>query len=126
MSRRDEGSVFVEALVACAVVAAVLAGMFEVIEASARRRLALEERREALMIARSELAALGDEIPVAPGVVDGVEDDYRWRVRVEAPLAQSLAISHAGSLYPVSVSVAPARGGADLVVLKTLRLAAAP
>jgi general secretion pathway protein I len=125
MNRRDEGSVFVEALVACAVVAAVLAGLFEVIEASARRRVALETRREALMIARSEIAAVGVEIPVAPGQIEGVQDDYRWRVRVDQPLAQSAAISRAGQLYPISVSVAPARGGADLIVLNTLRLASA-
>jgi general secretion pathway protein I len=126
VSGSDQGSVFIEALVACAVVAGVLAALFDVIQASAERRSGLEARREALMIARSELASVGEEVSVAPGQVEGVEGAYQWRIQIDQPLAQALAISHAGPLYPVRVSVTAARGGQELVVLKTLRIGVPP
>ena len=124
--RREEGSVFLEALVSTTVAAAVLAALFGVIEASTLRREGLEARRAALMIARSELDAVGEELPIAPGQIEGVRADYRWRIEVEPPLQGSVGIGRAGAVYPVNVAVARARGGADLVVLRTLRLAAAP
>jgi general secretion pathway protein I len=124
VTRCDQGSAFIEALVACVVVAGVLAALFDVIQASAERRSGLQARREALMIARSELAAVGEEVPIAPGQLEGVEGDDRWRIQVDQPLAQALAISRAGPLYPVRVSVAAARGGPELAVLKTLRIGA--
>ncbi len=126
MIRQEQGSVFLEALVATTVVAAAVVALFGVVEASALRHRGLEARRMALMIARSELDAVGAALPIAPGQAQGVESDYRWRVQIEAPLPSPLAIGNAGAVYPVDVTVGPAKGGADLVVLRTLKLAAVP
>ena len=123
MSRNDHGSVFVEALVATAIVAAVLGLMFNAIEAAGARRHAIEIRRTALMIARSELAAVGTEIPVNPGEIEGVEGDFTWRVRIEPGRGAGLGQSLAGTPALVTVSVRTSSGGADLVALKSLRLA---
>ena len=126
MSGRDVGSALVEALVAAAIVAAVLGVTMETASSAAARRGGLEQRRTALMVARSELAAVGAEIPVMPGEMDGVEGDFSWRVRIDPAQADGTVISRAGSADLVTVSVRSARGGPDLAVLKSLRLAVAP
>ena len=125
MTQRDAGSILIEALVSVAVVAAVLAALFQTIEAAALHRRAAAARREALLVAESELAAVGSAIGVSPGEVAGADGAYRWRVRIDPPIQETLETSRAGLLYPVEVSVGPAAGGPDLVSLKTLRVAPA-
>jgi hypothetical protein len=119
----EAGSALVEAVVAAAVLAGVLGATFETVEAAQRRQAALDARRTALMIARSRLASVGAEIPAAPGELAGGQGDFTWRVRIEPSQAEA-AVGAPAEL--VTVSVAPSRSGADLVVLKSLRLAAAP
>jgi hypothetical protein len=126
MMRSDSGSAFIEALVATAIVASVMAAMFGAIDQAGVRRHQIESRRTALLIARSELAAVGDEIPVTPGQIDGAQGDFLWRVRIEPGQPSGPAGSLAGAPALVRVSVRAAAGGDDLVVLKTLRLAPAP
>ena len=121
----EKGSVFLEALVATAIVAAVLATLFTTLSQADSRRREIDARRTALMIARSELAAVGAEIPLRPGQVAGVEGDFAWRVTIEPGHADALD----GDLAPpstVTVAVRAADGGADLATLTTLRVAPAP
>ena len=119
----DRGSAFIEALVSTAIVAGVLATLFAAIDQAGARRRDIDARRTALLIARSEMAAVGGEIALTPGQVEGVQGDFRWRVRIDPDQAASLTTSLAGAPALVSVSVRPARGGEDLVTLRTLRLA---
>jgi hypothetical protein len=117
----EAGSALVEAVVAAAVLAGVLGATFETVAAAQRRQAALDERRTALMIARSRLASVGAEIPVAPGELEGGQGGFTWRVRIEPSQAGDAPMSAPAEL--VTVSVAASHGGADLVVLKSLRLA---
>jgi hypothetical protein len=126
MRRGDSGSAFIEALVATAIVASVMAAMFMAIDQAGARGRAVEGRRAALLIARSRLASVGPEIPVTPGQVEGASGNFLWRVRIEPDQQDALASSLAGAPSRVTVSVRRADGGGDLVVLKTLRLGAAP
>ena len=126
MKRGERGSALVEALVATAIVAGVLGVTFETLGAADQRHKQVDQRRVALMIARSRLAMVGTEIPAAAGEIDGVEGDFSWRVRVEPTQSDTVAVSRVGPPALVSVAVRPSRGGNDLVVLKTLRLAAQP
>jgi type II secretory pathway pseudopilin PulG len=83
MKRGEAGSALIEAMVGAAIVAGSLAAMYAAIyESSARNRMA-EARRTAMMIAQSELAAVGSIIPAAPGITEGTEGDFYWRVDIE-------------------------------------------
>jgi hypothetical protein len=86
MRRHDSGSALVEAMIGAAIVSITLAGMYEAIRESAAHNHMIEERRNALMIAQSELAAVGSVIPSIPGTTEGTEGDFYWRVDI-APYA---------------------------------------
>jgi len=81
--RRDEtGFALVEAMIGAAIVAIALASMYAAIYESAARNRMAEQRRIAMMIAQSELAAVGSIIPSAPGTTEGTEGDFYWRVDI--------------------------------------------
>jgi hypothetical protein len=120
VSRNEQGSALLEALVSAAVVAAVLAAAFQVTAQAHRRQAAIEQKHTALLIAQSELSAVGSAIPAAVGETSGVDGDYSWRVRAEP------AQGGAARLLLVTASVRRTDGPADLAVLKTLRLGGAP
>lgn len=130
MIRRGErGSVLVEAMVGSAIIAMTLIAMYTAIIESARHNQAAEERRMALMIAQSELAAVGSLIPATPGVTEGTQGDFIWRVDIEpwAAAQQSQAPAfgqapnQAGVLCVVRVSVGDQKRR-PLAVLNTLTL----
>jgi hypothetical protein len=116
----------VEALVSAAIVSAVLGVTFEAVSGAEFRRAEVERRRTALLIARSEMAAVGAEIPVVSGETNGVEGDFTWRVRIDPAEGGQTAIGQVGPPELVTVSVRAARGGRDLVVLKSLKLTELP
>ena len=120
--RRDRGDVFVEALVATAIVAMILAATFRVIADGAARERRTDSRRMALLVAQSEVAAVGADIPLAPGESAGFAGNLVWRVNV-SPYDGAGGATAAGALMKVHVSVRPRAGGAELVVLDSLRLA---
>jgi hypothetical protein len=123
MARGERGSVFVESLIAAAIVAMALGAMFRVISDSAARDRAVTMRRLALLVAQSELDRIGAEIPTAPGQSSGVDGTLAWRVEIE-PYADAGEPDQAGALYRVIVEVRPVAGGPDLVTLRSLRLGA--
>ena len=120
-SGSDAGSVFVESIIAAAIVAMALGATFQVIADGANRDQAVESRRAALLIAQSELAAVGSEIPLTSGQTAGLAGDMVWRVEV-SPYADGVDDSAAGALWRVAVSVQRRGGGADLAHLDSLRL----
>jgi len=82
-TRGERGSVLVEAMVGAAIVAITLASMYNAITESAAHNRMAEERRYALMVAQSQLAMVGPIIPAVPGVTEGTEGDFFWRVTIE-------------------------------------------
>jgi len=82
MKRGESGFALVEAMIGATIVAVTLATMYAAIYESAARNRMAEQRRTAMMIAQSELAAVGSVIPAAPGVTEGTEGDYYWRVDI--------------------------------------------
>ena len=67
MTARDSGSVFLDTMIAAAIVALTLGVMFRTISDSAARQRTIEARRSAYLVAQSELASVGSAIPLAPG-----------------------------------------------------------
>jgi hypothetical protein len=112
---------FIEAVIAAAIVALVLATTFQVIADSARRHRAVEIHRRALLVAQSEMDDVGADIPLTEGRTTGVSGDLAWRVDITPYEAEGGANS-AGALWKVTVAVRPRAGGADAAVLRTLRL----
>ena len=117
----DAGSAFVESIVAAAIVAMALGTTYRVIGDGAARDRAAEARRGALLVAQSELAAVGADIPLTPGDASGVSGDMAWRVEI-TPYAEGEDKSPVGGLLRVAVSVWPRSGGPTLVSLQSLRL----
>ena len=119
--RGDAGTAFIDTLVAAAVVSLALGTMYEAIADSVHRDRVIEDRRTALMIARSELAAVGSELPIAAGTTRGVQGAFAWRVQMSPQTDDATTTSSAGILWSVTVSVGRTAGPA-LVTLRTLRL----
>jgi general secretion pathway protein I len=123
MSKRDDGSVFIEAMVAAAIVALSLAAMYRTVEQSAQYNRMIDAKRTAFLIAQSHLASVGSAVPIAEGVTGGMDGDYAWSVRI-APDGNNNA-SDAGQLWQVTVAVRATSGGNDLAVLQSFALAPA-
>ena len=120
-ARRDGGEIFLESVVATAVVAMIMIAMFRVVTDAAMHSRMNEQRRVALLVAKSELAEVGSEIPIASGESTGVSGSMAWSVQV-SPYSDDSGASSVGDLWAVDVSVRPRLGGRPLVRLRTLRL----
>lgn len=120
MTARDSGSVFLDTMVAAAIVALTLGVMFRTISDSAARQRTIEGRRTAYLVAQSELASVGSAIPLAPGVTNGADGALTWSVDIE-PFDDGVASAQAGRLWSVEVTVGPP-GGRRLARLRSLRL----
>jgi Tfp pilus assembly protein PilX len=119
--RLDAGEIFIESLVAAAVVSMIMVAMFRVVTDAAMHTRMNEQRRVALLVAKSELAEVGSEIPVATGGSAGVSAGMAWSVDI-SPYSDDSGASSVGDLWAVDVSVRPRQGGRPLVRLRTLRL----
>jgi type II secretory pathway pseudopilin PulG len=82
MKRGQSGFALVEAMIGAAIVAVTLATMYAAIYESASRNRMAEQRRVAMMIAQSQLAAVGSVIPSVPGTTEGTQGDFYWRVDI--------------------------------------------
>lgn len=117
----DAGSAFVESIVAAAIVALALGATYRVVADGAGRDREAEAHRAALLIAQSELAAVGADIPLAPGDASGETGDMAWRVEI-TPYGENDEKNRVGALLHVAVSVSARSGGPSLVTLQSLRL----
>lgn len=117
---RDDGSVLIEAMVAVAIIAAVLAVTYRSLGESALRVRAADSARTATLIAQSRLAMVGNEIPLEPGETEGTDGAFAWVVAIDAEPA---AASTSGNLLRVSARVRDIGARADRVRVDTLRLA---
>lgn len=113
----ERGSLLVEAMIAIAVLAMVLAAGYAAVGQSALRAKAAEAGRTAMLIARSQLDAVGAETPLAVGETNGTEQGFRWSVRVDDEPSPPSAT---GELVRVTVTVRDNR--AERARLTTLKL----
>lgn len=113
----DRGSLLIEAVVAVAVLALVLAAGYAAVGSSALRAEAAETGRTAMLIARSQMDAVGAETPLAAGETEGAEQGFRWTVRIDD---EPSAPSATGELVRVTVTVGDGR--AERARLTTLKL----
>ncbi|MBU1211979.1 MAG: prepilin-type N-terminal cleavage/methylation domain-containing protein [Alphaproteobacteria bacterium] len=72
---RDAGFTLLEALLALVILAAVLVVLYQAMAGNWHSIGAAEREKEALLVARSELARAGVETPLAPGTTSGKADN---------------------------------------------------
>lgn len=113
----ERGSILVETLIATAILAMILAAMFQTVQDSARRARRVADQRIATMIAQSRLAEYPLNRPPAMGSRGGEELGYRWRVEM-APADQARGV------VALVVTVASRAEPAVRVQLASLRPAA--
>jgi len=114
---RELGFTLIELLIALAIVAAMTAALVGTVGQDARTRLAVQQRREGLMIAQSVLDQMAD--PNAP--LQGQWGAYGWRVvRQPYQLADPLD-RHPLEQISVAVGVAGTKRH-EIVRLTTVRI----
>ncbi len=124
MIRRDRGSAFIESMIAAAIVALALGTTYQIIADSVARERLAQARSGAYLVAQSELADVGAEIPIEAGQTTGVAGPFAWKVDL-SPFETGQTVSTAGVLLRVSVSVRSRAGGPELAALHSLRVARA-
>ena len=119
MRQREAGFTLVEVLVAFAIVAMVLAGLYQLIAGAFRGEARAKVHEQALALARAHLAAIGIEQPLAPGETTGVyATGFAWRLTVE-PVE---TLSYKGRAFRIVLEPLD-RTGKPLARLETFKLA---
>jgi general secretion pathway protein I len=124
-ARDERGFTLLEVLVAFAIAALALAVLFRgALDGVHITRIAGHED-EALVRARSHLAAIGRDVAIAPGHYTGDDGDgYRWALDIRA--LGSAPAAHT-ALFAVAVAISWTKdGGTHSVNLATERLGPAP
>lgn len=115
----DRGFTLPEALVASAVVAAMLGVTLGVVQNNARAARVNEERRAALLVAQSQLAAAQVAVPGRFAAREGRSGAIGWSLRIE-PYRGAVA---SPALDRITVTAGEGPSGEPLVELTTLRVA---
>lgn len=114
VGHNDAGFGLVETLIAMAIVAVMMAAMFQSISINARATSAMHDRRKAVLVAKSAL----DAAIVAQSVsLRGVDGSMQWQIVVE-PYQPAAGSAPAIDLMTVTVSQA----GTPLLRLRSLRI----
>ena len=120
---RADGFTLLEVLVALIIFAIAFGILAQIIQTGLGQARSAAITSEAVLLARSLLAEVGSELPVAPGVIEGeAKDGYRWRIEMRATEGPA---DDALRAYLVQVTVAW-DAKAPPIELSTLRLGAAP
>lgn len=118
--RGASGFALAETLVATAIIAGMLGVTFQTIENGARQARLIEDRRQAMLIAQSQLTAVGSAQSTRFSETSGLTSGIRWRLSVKPYRADQPSIAR---LEQVSVTAGLASDTRDLVVLRTVRVA---
>jgi type II secretion system protein I len=120
----ETGFSMVETLVAIAIVSGALGMTMQVITTSARQTKAVEDRRLAMLVAQSQLAAVGAAQNSRFGETQGLSNGVRWRITVKP---YPSGVNSPVRLEEVTVTTAIDEKGVaskrDLFTLRTLRVA---
>lgn len=117
---RQGGFALVETLIAAAIIAGMLAAVFQVIQTGAQQSRSVEQRRLAILTAQSQLAAVGAAENNRLGESRGVSNGISWRISI-TPRGRSR--SSTARLEDVTVTTGIAGEERDLFVLRTIRVA---
>jgi type II secretion system protein I len=120
MRRKNQsGFALVETLVATAIIAAMLGVTFQTVQNGARQTRMIEDRRRAMLVAESQLQAVGAGQSSSFGETRGLTSGIRWHLtlrpfRSDQPSGAPIQL--------VSVSAGLEGEKRDLITLKTIRV----
>jgi type II secretory pathway pseudopilin PulG len=114
------GFALVETLIATAIIAGMLAAVFQVIQTGAQQSRSVEQRRLAILTAQSQLAAVGASENNRLGESRGVSNEISWRISI-TPRGRSRTST--ARLEDVTVTTGIAGEERALFVLRTIRVA---
>jgi prepilin-type N-terminal cleavage/methylation domain-containing protein len=133
-ARRPQGFTLIEVVVALLIFGLAFAVVARIIQTGVLQSGRAEALNAATLLARSQLARIGADVPVAAGELDGdAGDGFRWRIVIRpAQLGDERSDQAEGSdrppevlPYQVEVTVAWGAGEpAEALTLTSLRLAA--
>ncbi len=115
----ENGFTLVEVLVAITIIGAALGVTSQVITNGAQQTRAVEERRLAILVAQSQLAAVGAARNSRFGESRGSTDGVRWRIEVK-PWTSGIVSPVRLEEVIVTTGMEQSR---DLFVLRTVRVA---
>lgn len=113
----EEGSAFLETIIAAALLAGILGVTFETLQAAADRARKANLREQATLVAQSRLAQYPVTSTVRPDRLGGSDGGFHWQVEI---VPDRMAGGRSG-LMRVEVMVAPDAEPAVAVRLGSLR-----
>jgi general secretion pathway protein I len=125
MRRRREhastsGFTLLEILVALVIFALAFGVLAQIMQTGFRQSTVARSLAGATLLARSELARVGIEVPLQVGTAEGEsEDGMRWQTEIE--LVEEPGEDQSLALYQVQITVAWGASPAEQLVLMTLR-----
>lgn len=119
------GFTLLEILVALAIFALAFGVLVQIIQTGLHQSTVARSMAASSLVAKSELARVGVELPLQAGQVDGeTEDGKRWRTEIE--LLDGPHEGQSFSTYRVQVTVAWGASPAEELTLTTLRVGVPP
>jgi prepilin-type N-terminal cleavage/methylation domain-containing protein len=119
------GFTLIEVLVALVIFALVFGVLAQIFQSGLRQTAGAAAASEATMVARSQLARVGVELPLVAGEALGeTADGLHWRTAIR--LAEPPDEEQSFVPYLVEVTVAWGDGPAEQITLTTLRLGVLP
>jgi general secretion pathway protein I len=122
---RAAGFTLLEVLVALVIFALLFGVLAEIFQTGLRQSRVAEASTAATLFARSQLARVGVEVPLAAGAYEGESaDGLRWRMAIEPAEVGAGAPPEEQTLVPyrVEVNVAWGDNPSEQVTLTTLRI----
>lgn len=119
----ERGMALLEALIACAIIAAMMGVMYQAMQTHARAAYRLNDQRKAVLVAQSLMARVGADLALAPGETDGTQNGLRWRIEMERYRGEGVSPNDDPALMQIAVTVSPPQTGKPVFTLETLRLA---
>jgi general secretion pathway protein I len=122
--RPAPGFTLLEVVVALLVFGLLFGILAQIIRTGLHQSASAETTMMASLLARSQLARVGVELPLQPGEIEGEADGMHWRtaIRLAEPLTEETEIG----AYRVDVTVAWGESEAQQVTLTTLKLGPLP
>jgi general secretion pathway protein I len=116
--RHAQGFTLLEVLVALIVFALAFGILAQILRTGLRQSASADTAAAASLLARSQLARVGTELPLEVGKTEGEADGMRWRTAIE--LALSATEDTELAAYQIRVTVT--WGAGQEVTLTTLRI----
>ena len=111
---RQRGLSLIEVLVSFALLSLALAVILQIFSTGLRSAAAIEKQTQAVVLADSILASVGNEIALIEGDISGEEGEFRWRLSILPILEETSTFttvaSNPAELYEVSLTVQWQRG----------------